>query len=115
MNKYFFSVLISGIGIYYYYHFKSLNNSKLKIEEDEVIEDEEKIIEEDEIIEDEEKILEEELKEEELIEDKVIKEELNNLDTSKLEENVTLNDIQRYQIILYKEPFTIFNNWEFIN
>lgn len=114
MNKYFFSVLISGIGIYYYYHFKSLNNSKLKIEEEEVIEDEEKIIEEEEKILEEE-LKEEELKEEELIEDKVIKEEVNNLDTSKLEENVTLNDIQRYQIILYKEPFTIFNNWEFIN
>ena len=85
MYKYFFPVLISSIGIYYY--FKSLNNYKLKI------------IEENEIIENEIMIVD----------------EINNLDINNLEDNDTLNDMQRYQIILYKEPFTIFNNWEFIN
>ena len=90
MYKYFFPVLISSIGIYYY--FKSLNNYKLKI------------IEENEIIENE--IIENEI---------MIVDEINNLDINKLEENDSLNDMQRYQIILYKEPFTIFNNWEFIN
>jgi len=90
MYKYFFPVLISSIGIYYY--FKSLNNYKLKI------------IEENEIIENE--IIENEI---------MIVDEINNLDINNLEDNDTLNDMQRYQIILYKEPFTIFNNWEFIN
>ena len=80
MYKIFFPILISGVGIYYYYHFKYLNNNQEIKEEDEIIEDE------------------------------IIKDELNNS-----EENDTLNDMQRYQIILYKEPFTIFNNWEFIN
>jgi len=89
MYKYFFPVLISSIGIYYY--FKSLNNYKLKI------------IEENEIIENE------------IIENEIIENEINNLDINNLEDNDTLNDMQRYQIILYKEPFTIFNNWEFIN
>ena len=89
MYKYFFPVLISTIGIYYY--FKSLNNYKLKI------------IEENEIIENE------------IIENEIIENEINNLDINNLEDNDTLNDMQRYQIILYKEPFTIFNNWEFIN
>ena len=97
MYKYFFPVLLGGISIYYYYHFKSLNNSKLKI------------IEKDEIIEDE--VIEDEVIEHEVIEDEVI----NNLNINKLEENVTLNDTKRYQIILYKEPLTIFNNWEIIN
>jgi len=95
MYKYFFPVLISTIGIYYY--FKSLNNYKLKI------------IEENEIIENE--IIENEIIENEIM----IVDEINNLDINKLEENDSLNDMQRYQIILYKEPFTIFNNWEFIN
>jgi hypothetical protein len=45
----------------------------------------------------------------------MIVDEINNLDINNLEDNDTLNDMQRYQIILYKEPFTIFNNWEFIN
>tara|TARA_B100001027_G_C16209961_1_gene304677 strand:+ start:490 stop:747 length:258 start_codon:yes stop_codon:yes gene_type:complete len=85
MYKIFFPILISGVGIYYYYHFKYLNNNQEIKEEDEIIEDE-------------------------IIEDEIIEDELNNL-----EENDTLNDMQRYQIILYKEPFTIFNNWEFIN
>ena len=89
MYKYFFPVLISSIGIYYY--FKSLNNYKLKI------------IEENEIIENE------------IIENEIIENEINNLDINNLEDNDTLSDMQRYQIILYKEPFTIFNNWEFIN
>ena len=88
MYKIFFPILISGIGIYYYYHFKYLNNNQGIKEE-----------------------LKEELKEE----DEIIEDEINNLDINKLEENDTLNDMQRYQIILYKEPFTIFNNWEFIN
>ncbi len=92
MYKYFFPVLLSGVGIYYYYYFKSLNNSKLK-----------------------EELIEDEIIEDEIIEDEIIEDELNNLDINKLEENLTLNDMQRYQIILYKEPFTIFNNWEFIN
>jgi len=95
MYKYFFPVLISTIGIYYY--FKSLNNYKLKI------------IEENEIIENE--IIENEIIENEIM----IVDEINNLDINNLEDNDTLNDMQRYQIILYKEPFTIFNNWEFIN
>jgi hypothetical protein len=95
MYKYFFPVLISSIGIYYY--FKSLNNYKLKI------------IEENEIIENE--IIENEIIENEIM----IVDEINNLDINNLEDNDTLNDMQRYQIILYKEPFTIFNNWEFIN
>ena len=82
MYKIFFPILISGVGIYYYYHFKYLNNNQ-------------------------------ELNEEK--KDEIIEDEINNLDINKLEENVTLNDMQRYQIILYKEPFTIFNNWEFIN
>jgi hypothetical protein len=94
MYKYFFPVLISSIGIYYY--FKSLNNYKLKI------------IEENEIIENE-------IIENEIIENEIIENEINNLDINNLEDNDTLNDMQRYQIILYKEPFTIFNNWEFIN
>ena len=94
MYKYFFPVLISTIGIYYY--FKSLNNYKLKI------------IEENEIIENE-------IIENEIIENEIIENEINNLDINNLEDNDTLNDMQRYQIILYKEPFTIFNNWEFIN
>ena len=55
------------------------------------------------------------LKNSKLKEKNIIEDELNNLDINKLEENDTLNDMQRYQIILYKEPFTIFNNWEFIN
>ena len=95
MYKYFFPVLISSIGIYYY--FKSLNNYKLKI------------IEENEIIENE--IIENEIIENEIM----IVDEINNLDINNLEDNDTSNDMQRYQIILYKEPFTIFNNWEFIN
>ena len=95
MYKYFFPVLLSSIGIYYY--FKSLNNYKLKI------------IEENEIIENE--IIENEIIENEIM----IVDEINNLDINNLEDNDTLNDMQRYQIILYKEPFTIFNNWEFIN
>ena len=100
MYKYFFPVLISTIGIYYY--LKSLNNYKLKI------------IEENEIIENE--IIENEIIENEIIENEImIVDEINNLDINKLEENDSLNDMQRYQIILYKEPFTIFNNWEFIN
>jgi hypothetical protein len=90
MYKYFFPVLISTIGIYYY--FKSLNNYKLKI------------IEENEIIENE--IIENEI---------MVVDEINNLDINNLEDNDTLNDMQRYQIILYKEPFIIFNNWEIIN
>ena len=105
MYKYFFPVLISSIGIYYY--FKSLNNYKLKIiEENEIIENE--------IIENE--IIENEIIENEIIENEImIVDEINNLDINNLEDNDTLNDMQRYQIILYKEPFTIFNNWEFIN
>ena len=94
MYKYFFPVLISSIGIYYY--FKNLNNYKLKI------------IKEKEIIENE-------IIENEIIENEIIENEINNLDINNLEDNDTLNDMQRYQIILYKEPFTIFNNWEFIN
>ena len=94
MYKYFFPVLISSIGIYYY--FKSLNNYKLKI------------IEENEIIENE-------IIENEIIENEIIENEINNLDINNLEDNDSLNDMQRYQIILYKEPFIIFNNWEIIN
>ena len=84
MYKYFFPVLISSIGIYYY--FKSLNNYKLKI-----------------------------IEENEIIENEIIENEINNLDINNLEDNDSLNDMQRYQIILYKEPFIIFNNWEIIN
>ena len=89
MYKIFFPILISGVGIYYYYHFKYLNNNQ--------------------------ELNEEKKEEDEIIEDEIIEDEINNLDINNLEENDTLNDMQRYQIILYKEPFTIFNNWEFIN
>jgi hypothetical protein len=31
------------------------------------------------------------------------------------EDDISLKDMERYQIVLYKDLFTIFNNWEFIN
>ena len=132
MYKYFFPVLISGIGIYYYYHFKYLNNkSNLNNNSDnnsdnysdnnsdnfsdnfsdnggEIINDDSNSVE----------IINDDSNSEEIIdnsEEIIVNDEIDNLDINKLEENTTLNDMQRYQIILYKEPFIIFNNWELIN
>ena len=31
------------------------------------------------------------------------------------EDDVSLKDMKRYQIILYKDPFITNNNWEFVN
>jgi hypothetical protein len=31
------------------------------------------------------------------------------------EDDILLKDMERYQIVLYNDPYTIFNNWEFIN
>lgn len=31
------------------------------------------------------------------------------------EDDISLKDMERYQIVLYKDLYTIFNNWELIN
>ena len=83
MYKIFFPILLSGIGIYYYYHFKYLNNEKEKIFKNEIKKSEEN--------------------------------EINRIEEKNVEEEIKLDDMLRYQIILYKDPITIFNNWELIN
>ena len=117
MYKYFFPVLISSIGIYYYYHFKYLNNKSNLNNNEDNYSDNNSINSSEEISEEiidnssEEIIDNSDSNSEEII----FNDEIDNLDINKLEENTTLNDMQRYQIILYKEPFIIFNNWELIN
>ena len=116
MYKFFFPVLISGLGIYYYYHFKNLNNKlNLNNDEDNYL-DNDSINSIDEIIDNSDSDSEEIIDNSDSYSEEIIdNDEINNLDINKLEENTTLNDMQRYQIILYKEPFIIFNNWELIN
>ena len=31
------------------------------------------------------------------------------------EDDISLKDMERYQIVLYKDPFITNNNWEFVN
>ena len=127
MYKIFFPILISGIGLYYYYHFKYLNNkSNLNNNEDNYSDNDsinsiEEIIDNsdsnsEEIIDNSDSYSEEIIDNSDSYSENIIdNDEINNLNINKLEENTTLNDMQRYQIILYKEPFIIFNNWELIN
>jgi len=66
-------------------------------------------------------------KKEEILNEEISDEEIEDLNTpveestesdelyESCEDDISLKDMERYQIVLYKDLFTIFNNWEFIN
>ena len=66
-------------------------------------------------------------KKEEILNEEISDEEIEDLNTpveestesdelyGSCEDDILLKDMERYQIVLYNDPYTIFNNWEFIN
>lgn len=81
MYKIFFPILLSGIGIYYYYHFKYLNNGKEKINKSEEINREK----ENEINRVEEKEI-----------NRVEENEINRIEEKNVEEEIKLDNMLRY-------------------
>jgi len=97
----FLSLALSSIGLGCYIYF--IKKIKNKEEYNEEISDEEILNEEisDEEIEDLNTPVEESTESDELY--------------GSCEDDILLKDMERYQIVLYNDPYTIFNNWEFIN
>ena len=106
----FLSLALSSIGLGCYIYFIKKKSVK-KIEKKEEYNEE---------------ILNEEISDEEIEDLKTPVEELTESDNlqestesdelyESCEDDISLKDMERYQIVLYKDLFTIFNNWEFIN
>ena len=116
----FLSLALSSIGFGCYIYFIKKKSVK-KIEKKEEYNEE---------------ILNEEISDEEISDEEILNEEIDDLKTpmkeltesgnlqestesdelyESCEDDISLKDMERYQIVLYKDPFITSNNWEFIN